>query len=147
MKRDPTRKQTVRWSIATFLLACAGPSGLATGWQLDWWTLEPGGGRTLGSGYELTATLGQPVAGPATAGAYRLDAGFWPGRLLPVPSDGQLQLEWPASIGPVVVETQRELAPAGIWEVVGLTPAPVGNRMRVVLPVTDQNGFFRLRLP
>jgi hypothetical protein len=55
----------------------------ATGYDLSWWTVD-GGGETraasIGSGYSLGGTIGQPDAGPVMSGTgYKLVGGFWPG--------------------------------------------------------------------
>jgi len=135
-----------------------GPMLGSDGWRLEWWTIDAGGGRSQGAGYQLTATLGQPDAGTAVGAGYRLQGGFWPGPIQSVslppavigvmPVEGGLRLEWPASLGRVVVESQRELKPTEAWDTVEVTPEPVGDRLRVLLPISDGNGFFRLkRLP
>ncbi len=51
-----------------------------TGYSIDWWTIDGGGGTsTSGAGtYTLTGTIGQPDAGPAlTSTTYSLQGGFW----------------------------------------------------------------------
>lgn len=53
----------------------------AQGYDLSWYTID-GGGFTfsIGGGYELGATIGQPDAGaPMIGGGYELTGGFWPG--------------------------------------------------------------------
>lgn len=55
------------------------------GYRLDWWTVDGGGGTSAGSGYSLSATVGQPDAGvmtgesPSAGGGYTLKGGFWAG--------------------------------------------------------------------
>ncbi|MBI5863043.1 MAG: hypothetical protein HZB38_00750 [Planctomycetes bacterium] len=56
-------------------------TAVAQGYDLSWYTID-GGGETysLGGGYELGGTIGQPDAGAAmTGGGYELSGGFWPG--------------------------------------------------------------------
>ncbi len=49
------------------------------GYDLDWWTVDGGGGMLNQVGYSLHATAGQPDAGTALAsGEYTLLGGFWP---------------------------------------------------------------------
>lgn len=57
--------------------------------QLDWWTVDGGGGRSTGGSYALAGTLGQHDAGPAggmSGGEFRLYGGFWSG--VPSAADG-----------------------------------------------------------
>ncbi len=42
------------------------------------WTVDGGGGHSMGSGYAVTGTIGQPDAGAASGGIYGLQgSGFW----------------------------------------------------------------------
>ena len=50
-----------------------------SGYGLEWWTVDGGGGVLAGVSYTLTGTAGQPDAGEALEGsAYTLESGFWP---------------------------------------------------------------------
>lgn len=50
------------------------------GYDLTWSTIEGGGGRSTGGGYQLIGTLGQPDAGTTlSGGGYALSGGFWSG--------------------------------------------------------------------
>jgi hypothetical protein len=50
---------------------------LGAGFDLSWWTVDGGGGRSAGGGYHLEGTLGQPDAGQASGGGHALVGGFW----------------------------------------------------------------------
>jgi hypothetical protein len=59
-------------------LATAAPALSSGGpYQLDWWTVDAGGGTSTGGSYSLTGTLGQPDAGQQACGIYELAGGFW----------------------------------------------------------------------
>jgi len=91
-----SRRRAVCLTIATLLVglsALAGPLTDVTatpesGYLLDWWTVD-GGGRTgsIGEGYTLSDTVGQPDAGLMGSGddstlpgtGYTLGGGFWGG--------------------------------------------------------------------
>ncbi len=45
--------------------------------SIDWFTVGGGGGTSTGGVYSVSATLGQPDAGPMSGGSYSLDGGFW----------------------------------------------------------------------
>jgi uncharacterized membrane protein len=64
--------------VALLLLSAAALA--ANGYQISWWTVDGGGGRSAGAGYALNGSLGQPDAGPTLSGGnYRLAGGFWSG--------------------------------------------------------------------
>jgi hypothetical protein len=55
---------------------------ISTGYDLSWWTVDGGGGKTSDDGYILMGTIGQLDAGPVlSSGGYTLIGGFWPGAL------------------------------------------------------------------
>lgn len=60
-----------------------GPSApLGASYDLTWWTVDNGGGMSVGGGspasYTLVGTAGQPDAGAAlTGGGFTLVGGFW----------------------------------------------------------------------
>ena len=49
-------------------------------YEMDWWTVDGGGGTLSGGTYSLSGTVGQADVGPAMEGGpYRLVAGYWYG--------------------------------------------------------------------
>ncbi|MHC4458352.1 MAG: hypothetical protein ACYS0I_14945 [Planctomycetota bacterium] len=48
-------------------------------YELSWYTIDGGGGRSSGGQYELLGTIGQPDAAAMSGGGYELLGGFWPG--------------------------------------------------------------------
>jgi hypothetical protein len=52
----------------------------ATGYTIDWWTVDGGGQiQPGGTGYTLSGTMGQPDAEGWSGGEYTLSGGFWGG--------------------------------------------------------------------
>ena len=50
------------------------------GYDLSWWTVDSGGATfSLGGGYTLGGTIGQPDAGVLSGSGYTLVGGFWAG--------------------------------------------------------------------
>ncbi len=74
-------------SVALLLLILATVAvARIAGYDLTWWTVDSGGGSSVGSGYRLNGTIGQPDAGLLSGGNYRLEGGYWnsaPGGPLP----------------------------------------------------------------
>ncbi len=136
------------------LLAGAVLQGSA--YELQWVTVEGGGGTVSGGAYVADLTVGQAEAGTAVGGGYVLQLGFWPGPwasptrpvpvLRPVRREQDLVLAWPAGIGQVVLEKTPLLGDPSAWQAVPITPVPVGDELQVVLPQDARTAFFRLRL-
>ena len=87
-KQTRTRKILILTFASLLLvvagLALSGKSGGALAAvqsiELDWWTVDGGGGRELQSGpYSLQGTIGQPDASTLSNGDYTLEGGFWGG--------------------------------------------------------------------
>jgi hypothetical protein len=45
--------------------------------QVEWRTVDCGGGVSAGGGYQISGTAGQPDAGVPIGGGYRVNGGFW----------------------------------------------------------------------
>jgi hypothetical protein len=63
------------------LLATAGafPAATQAQFQIDWYTIDEGGGASAGGAFSLTGTIGQPDAGDAQGGGFDCAGGFWAG--------------------------------------------------------------------
>jgi len=48
-------------------------------YEINWYTIDGGGGRSIGGPYTLTGTIGQPDAAYSRGGNYEVLGGFWPG--------------------------------------------------------------------
>ncbi len=72
--------------LGLLLLPLAGVALAQGGYDLSWWTVDSGGGRSSADGsYTLIGTLGQPDAGGMSGGNFTLYGGFWPGGAAAVP--------------------------------------------------------------
>lgn len=77
----PTLRVTLLALAAVLLLL--GATGLVlaqpSGYALDWWTVDGGGGTwsDISGQYELNGTIGQPDAYVWGDGSYTLAGGFW----------------------------------------------------------------------
>lgn len=67
--------------VCVAVIKCDAPPANAQsggGYDLAWWTVDGGGGRSSGGGFELTGTVGQADAGVQMVGnSYTLVGGFW----------------------------------------------------------------------
>jgi hypothetical protein len=48
-------------------------------YDISWYTIDGGGGRSIGGPFTLTGTIGQPDAAYSRGSSYELLGGFWPG--------------------------------------------------------------------
>jgi len=64
--------------LVTVFLMLAEFASAAT-YEISWYTIDGGGGRSSGGPYVLTGTIGQPDADWSEGGDYELLGGFWPG--------------------------------------------------------------------
>jgi hypothetical protein len=71
------RTRRIATSLASLMLLLAGVAPAA---DIDWSTIDGGGGHSAGGNFELKGTIGQPDAGMVMAGGdFSLAGGFWPG--------------------------------------------------------------------
>jgi hypothetical protein len=99
MQHSTRNLRGLAMAAACFLI----PAALAGGFELDWWTVDSGGGQnSTGGGYSLSGTIGQPDAGVMSGGTYTLVGGFWggiaaPGGFLP----GDMNCDGVVSVGDI----------------------------------------------
>jgi len=77
MKNETT---IIHWlHVWVLLLIISVASSANSQYELSWYTIDGGGGRSTGGSYTLTGTIGQPDAAYSAGGNYELLGGFWPG--------------------------------------------------------------------
>src|SRR5438876_9327549 len=72
-----TFKTFVYFSMALLTSLAAVPSLLSQTYNIDWFTIDGGGGSSAGGVYAVSGTIGQPDAGKMSGGNFTLDGGFW----------------------------------------------------------------------
>jgi hypothetical protein len=75
-RQNVSNKQCIL--VALFVLGLISSSSFGQ-YELSWYTIDGGGGRSSGGPYTLTGTIGQPDAAWSKGGDYELLGGFWPG--------------------------------------------------------------------
>jgi len=68
-----------QWILSIIIFTVAISTASDTQYQLNWSTIDGGGGMSSGGPYVLTGTIGQPDADYSAGGNYELLGGFWPG--------------------------------------------------------------------
>jgi len=76
-----TRRGILVAVLATLLVSGAvlALAASSSGYSLNWFTVDGGGGASTGGGYSVSGTLGQPDAGHLSGGGYSVQGGFWGG--------------------------------------------------------------------
>jgi hypothetical protein len=138
------------WQLGLLLLA---PSVLFAQLDVEWSTIDGGGGTSSGGSYSISGTIGQPDAGRAmTNGQFSLTGGFWalpaavqsPGlpTLSIVPAiPGYATISWTPASADFVLQETSSLSPTN-W-----ANAPSGTTNSVAVPVTQPRKFYRLFKP
>jgi hypothetical protein len=63
--------------VCVMLFAACGAVLAADEFEISWFTIDGGGGKSTGGQFELQGTIGQPDAGKLTGGNFELTGGFW----------------------------------------------------------------------
>ncbi len=125
-------------------------SGSAQSFNLDWRTVDGGGGVSSGDGFTVRGTIGQPDAGgPMTAGPYSVTGGFWSfqsvtpsvPRLTIVPAGpGLVRVSWSPPTPGYILAQSESFDPA-TWSI-----APSGTNNPAIIPVaaTTEARFYML---
>jgi hypothetical protein len=66
-----------KWILLFALLFIVTPA--SGDYKLSWYTIDSGGGRSMGGTHTLTGTIGHPDAAYSAGGNYELLGGFWTG--------------------------------------------------------------------
>lgn len=127
--------------------ACAASASSAQSFTINWFTIDGGGGTSVGGSYSVRGTIGQPDAGTLSGGNFTITGGFWSTEvgsigLPPVLSIHRVGttavISWTPSHTGFVLQSSPSLAPAA-W-----IDAPSAGTNPVTIPA-DANLFFRLR--
>jgi hypothetical protein len=148
-----TRRQLA--SVAAILTVWA--VAQAQNYNIDWSTVDGGGGTSTGGVYSVSGTIGQPDAGGTmSGGVYTLDGGFWslvsvvqtPGSpLLSITRSGaSVTISWPSPSTDFSLQQNGSLNPAN-WSSFGGTVNDNGTTKSVTILPPTGNLFFRLKKP
>ena len=74
-ERLPLRRLAFAGLIVLWAFGLAGPASAQL--EVEAWTVDAGGGTSVGGDFEVSGTAGQPDAAMLTAGTFELEAGFW----------------------------------------------------------------------
>ena len=146
------RRALVAMAIGSTLLAAHA--------QIDpvsWWTVDGGGATSTGNIYSITGTIGQPDAGVLSGGNFTLEGGFWCSAWLEPETEAPsiwyarlpaaVRLSWAPSASGSVLEHARRLTAPIPWDKLDQPYFTNANEIYVVVPISGQSQFYRLRKP
>jgi hypothetical protein len=131
----------------------------AQSFQINWHTVDGGGGTSTGGAYQLSGTIGQPDAGRMNGGTFTLLGGFWSGTdVIQMPGapalgierlgGGGLRVFWPLPATDWVLDETDALAATSAatpWTPSLLPYQTNATHISVTLPVPVSNKVYRLR--
>jgi hypothetical protein len=129
----------------------------AQDYSLNWFTVDGGGGTSIGGIYAVTGTIGQPDAGTMSGGPFSLVGGFWsiisavqtPGApLLAILNTGTnaVVLSWPSPSAGFILQQNSDLTTTN-WTRVDLPVGDDGTTKSMIIAPAAGNRFFRLKNP
>ena len=127
--------------------------------DINWFSIDSGGGTSAGGQFVVNGTVGQPDAAHAlTGGLFKLQPGFWSGiTVLQAPGapvlritligGGLAVLSWPVNVTGFMPQECSNLAQPNGWSP---TPQPVvdtANEHTVTVPAIGVTKCYRLMKP
>ena len=151
------------WVLLVTLSSLLSFSSIATAqnYSIDWFTIDGGGGTSVGGPYSLSGTIGQPDANQQamTGGSFSLSGGFWslvavqtlnapPLRVQLVATD-IARIFWPSSSEGFVLQQNTNLNNVTIsgWVSAPQTVTDNGTTKSVIVNPPTGNRFYRLFKP
>ncbi len=121
------KSQIIRALSVFGLMVGPWTSSAQTQYQIDWSTIDGGGGICTGGVYTVTGTIGQPDAGKMSGGNFSVDGGFW-GLISPVqppgapylsitfdPQISTITISWPLSETCWELQASASLTTGSVW--------------------------------
>jgi hypothetical protein len=138
------------------LITGAWTSSAQTQYQIDWHTIDGGGGSSTGGVYTVAGTIGQPDAGQMSGGNYSLTGGFW-SLIAAVPTPGApllsikligntVMVYWPSPSTGFSPQVNTNLATTN-WVTPAETVQDNGSIKYLLVSPPAGNRFYRLKSP
>ncbi len=138
-------------------LAVVLPLVVTAQYEIEWFKIGSGGGRSVGGEYEIKGTIGQQDVGRSASGDYELVAGFWVFALV-IQSEGGPQLHirylspkqaliyWDGDAPLAILQRSTDLADEAGWADDTGTPILEEGEYRLIVTPSAVPYFYRLRV-
>lgn len=155
--QNPIRKIGTAFHVLILLLTIEATSVFAQSYSIDWFTIDGGGGISIGGVYSVSGTIGQPDAGHMSGGNFTIDGGFWgiiaaiqspnspPLRVVHT-STNTVVIAWPAPSTGFSLQQNSDLKTT-IWSGVTNAINVVGSENQIIVAPPVGNRFYRLKNP
>lgn len=145
-----------RTLVALVAIGTINVQGLACAqsYNLDWFTVDGGGGTSSGGAFSISGTIGQPDAGVLSGGGYTVEGGFWSGVSIIQNTNAPILnirlagsnaiLSWPVGVTGFSLEETAAID-SGLWSP---TPQPVLDTVTthsVTVPAINVIKLYRLK--
>lgn len=150
-----TRMKMIK-HVKIFLLVGLTPLAVsAQNFDVNWFTMDGGGGASTGGPYSLSGTIGQPDAGRMSGGTYSLSGGFWSGAdrfdsdsiptLAIEKLDTGVRVFWPVLATKWLFEETDTMT--GTWSEVMFPYSTNTSTIGITVESLRESHFYRLRKP
>lgn len=140
-------------ALVASVLSSLGQSGGP--FELQWSTLDGGGGTSGGGRFALSGTIGQPDAGTLAGGPFKLEGGFWSGvTLLQSPGapvlkikfigGGLAVLSWPVGVTGFALEETSTVGSA-VWTATPQSVVDTAAEHTITVPASGVTKCYRLK--
>jgi hypothetical protein len=146
--------------FAVAVIACAMSTARAQSggpFELNWCTIDNGGGVSRGGQFELSGTIGQHDAGALTGGQFKLEGGFWNGLTVAQTAEapvlkikfigGQAILSWPLDAAGYILEETSAVAQPNTWNPAPQSIVNTATEHTVTVPALGVIKCYRLKRP
>jgi hypothetical protein len=131
-------------ALVAVVVGLIGWNAAAQNFQMDWFTVDGGGGTSTGGVYSVTGTVGQPDAGLMSGGNFTLRGGFW-GVVAAVQTPGAPYLTVTRTETNTVVVSWPLPATAEDWLLHATTNLVTGSSVWTLIPPPYQtNGLTNI---
>jgi hypothetical protein len=138
-------------------LLLSAPNVRAQDFNIDWFTIDGGGGTSGGGPFSLSGTIGQPDAGVTmTGGNFSLTGGFWslfavqgpnaPLLTIQLVSINSAKVSWPSPSTGFVLQQNTDFTTAN-WMTVPGSVSDNGTTKSITVNSTGGRRFYRLFRP
>jgi len=154
MKMNSTKTHLARTlAKLAFAMALICQAYAQNGFNLDvnWSTINGGGGICAGGQFSLSGSVGQPGAGASHSVDFGLFGGFWAAdAVLPALrvmrlGPNLIYLAWPSWADNYELQSTDNLGPHAIWTAIASAPVQFGGEYAVAVAMTKPKEFFRLK--
>jgi hypothetical protein len=144
--------------LVLFGLCLSGGAALAQTYNIDWYSMDGGGGTSTGGVYSISGTIGQADAGRMSGGNFTIEGGFWaiigavqtpggPALRVVRSTTNTVVVAWPAPSTGFSLQQNPVANNSGSWVSVTNAPVVVGGENQVVISAPIGNKYYRLKSP